>query len=394
MSITQVMNSSISIVTNCNHQTTNLLETMTELENPLDSLLIQFSLSRIRLEKPCDDNLFLALMLKIPRFKNVAPFFGFTQPEIEAIHQEYNNERSQRLHMLWQWKRKNGSNATYLALVTVFLKMEDASLAEFVVQHTKKIYLTESNNSQLNPEKAAMYPNWDTMTDGEREQVKYNLISQNHQVRQNYSSLIVSVLNSFEKRKVTVEEMKTKLLAYGVPEAASDKSPATLFPHFENDAALEDVFLTLCTRYSSWFNIQLLKVIVGGELGCEEDQQMLAEYEKDLYPYLERSIFEIPSKSFATQHESAGLVYLYFGLSEDHIPTGEDVFLFQCTISLYLEITEGLLQFIGFKDGNNVLIFGIPEAILQIQNSIEKHITFDPVMKAYKFNDDDLERIV
>ena len=391
MSITQVMNSSISIVTNCNHQTTNLLETMTELENPLDSLLIQFSLSRIRLEKPCDDNLFLALMLKIPRFKNVAPFFGFTQPEIEAIHQEYNNERSQRLHMLWQWKRKNGRNATYQALVTVFLKMEDASLAEFVVQHTKN---TESNDSQLNPEKTAMYPNWNAMTDGEREQVKYNLISPNLQVTQNYSSLVVSVLDSFEKRKVTVEEMKTKLLAYGVPEAVSDKSPATLFPHIENDATPEDVFLTLCTRYSSWFNIQLLKVIVDGELGCEDDRQMLAEYEKELYPYLERSIFEIPSKSFATQHESAGLVYLYFGLPEDHIPTGEDVFLFQCTISLYLEITEGLLQFIGFKDGNNVLIFGIPEAILQIQNSIEKHITFDPVMKAYKFNDDDLERIV
>ena len=119
--------------------------------------------------------------------------------------------------------------------------MENTSLTEFVVQHTKSIYLTESNDSQLNPEKTTMYPNWDTMTDGEKEQVTYNLICQNHEVRENYSSLVVSVLNSFEKYKVTVEEMKTELLAYGVPLAASDKSPGTLFPHFENDATLEDL---------------------------------------------------------------------------------------------------------------------------------------------------------
>ena len=108
---------------------------MSEVESPLDILLTRFSLSPSNLEKPCDNNkLFLALMLKITRFDDAAPFFGFMPPDIEAIQCDFKSEKSRRLHMLWQWKRKNGHDATYLALVKVFLDMGDKHLAEFVVE--------------------------------------------------------------------------------------------------------------------------------------------------------------------------------------------------------------------------------------------------------------------
>ena len=368
------------------------------MDNPLDDLLTRYSLSRSRLKKPCDDDLFIALMSEISRFDNAAPFFGLTQSDIEAIRHDYNDERSRRLNMLWQWKRKKGSDATYLALVTVFLQMENRLLAEFVMQHTKSTRLTVPNDSQLNPERTATRcRNWDKMRKAEQEKVKNDLFHENHEVRKKYSNLIICILNSFEKRKVEVDQLKIKLLAYGIPRSVSGETPATLLPHLENDHVdtLKKVFLTMCGRYSSWFNIQLLKVIVEGELGCEDDKRMLAEYEKnELLPYLQRSIFEIPSKSFAEGQEDDSARHLYVCLPGGHILTGHDVCHLRSTISRYLEISEGILQFIGFEDGSIMLIFRIPEALLELQDSIKRHVTFDSVKQVYIFNDNDLKEML
>ena len=184
------------------------------------------------------------------------------------------------------------------------------------------------------------------------------------------------------------------MLAYGIPKPVSHETPATLLPHFKNDNTLDKVFLTMC-RHSSWFNIQLLKVIVDGELGCEDVERMLAEYEeKDLLPYLQRSIFEIPSKSFAQGQEDDSVRQLYVRLPDGHIPTGHDVYHLRSTISKYLGISEGILQFIGFEDGSIKLIFRIPEALLELQTSIKSHITFDSVNNVYNFNDDELNKIL
>ena len=397
MSITQVMNSSISIVTNCKHQTTYPPETgkMFEVEYPLDSLLTRFSQSRISLEKPCDDNLFLALMFKIPRFDNAAPFFRLTQPEIEAIHRDYDSEKSRRLHMLWKWRRKNGSDATYLALVTVFLQMDDKYLAEFVMQHTKRTVIIEPIDSQLNPERSAKYRNWDRMSKAEREQVKNDLTSQNCEVRHKYAYLTLRILQSFEKRNVTVPKLKIFLQCFGIPRHTSGEPlvPNTLLPHFESDSSLEDMFLTLSRYYSSWFNIQLLKAIVNGELGCVDDQREVTKYEQELLSYLQRSIFEIPSKSFAQGQEDDSARHLYVRLPDGN-PTGHDVYHLQSTISKHLGISEGILQFIGFEEGSIMLIFRIPEALLELQTSVKRHITFDPVKNVYNFNNDDLKQIL
>ena len=356
---------------------------MSELESQLDSLLTQCSLSQNSLEKPCDDNLFLALMLTIPRFDNAAPFFGLTESEIEAIHCDYTSEKSRRLHMLWKWRRKNGSHATYLALITIFLQMEDKYLAEIVMQHTESTYLTESNDSKLNPEKTTMYPNWDKMSKAEQEQVKNKLIHENDEVREEYSNLILSISESLEKRKVAVEDLKLQLSAYGT------------LPRDSPDDNISQVLIRLYPHHTSWFNTKLIKVIVQGKLGCEDDQQMLAEYEeKTLLPYLQRSIFEIPSKSFAHGQENSGVKYLYVRLRDHDIPTGQEVYYLQRNISKYLGISEEILQFIGFEDGSIILIFQLPEALLERQTSMKSHITFDSVKNVYNFNDDELNQIL
>ena len=99
-------------------------------------LLIGYSQASLE-RRECDNNLFLTLSEEIPSFDLAAPYFGLTQSEINAISRDCNNEKSRRLQMLWNWKSKNGTSATYLAIIKIFLKMKNISLAEVVLKASR-----------------------------------------------------------------------------------------------------------------------------------------------------------------------------------------------------------------------------------------------------------------
>ena len=102
----------------------------------LDRLLSRFNLSQESLEKQCSDGLFLSLSEKIISFDCTAPYFDLTEVEIEEIRLDCQGERLRKMKMLWQWKRKKGSDATNLAIVRIFLRIEDKSLAELVLKES------------------------------------------------------------------------------------------------------------------------------------------------------------------------------------------------------------------------------------------------------------------
>ena len=117
----------------------------------LQSLLTRYKLCEPSLDVQCMDYLFLSLGKEIPSFEVAAPYFGFTPPEIEELRCDYDKERSRKLHMLWSWKRKNGSSATYLAIVKIFLQMEDKQLAEHVLRRFSEEQVISSSDCHPNP---------------------------------------------------------------------------------------------------------------------------------------------------------------------------------------------------------------------------------------------------
>ena len=343
-------------------QARNLPESVKMSE--LDSLLTRFGQSRDSLKKACDMDLFRDLMQKIPSFDLAAPYFDLTKPELEEFHNDYKKEKCRRLQMLWRWEEKKGSDATYLALVKVFLKMDNKLLAEFVVQHAICFFEQELLDSHLTPK------------------LKNDLLLENQKIRRNFHSLFLCILDSFEKRNITVKQLMIFLQSY-----VRNESPTTLFLHFQSDIGLKDLFLILLNHYLSWFNTELLKAIVE-EFGCDNDKTLLTAYEQnELIPYLQRSIFQIP-ESFTTQHETASMVHLHFYLPHDQIPTGQDVYYFQRNVSRYFGISRGIIQFVGFKHGSIILIFQLPETLLEQNHSIKNHFTYDPVKKTYNYNED------
>ena len=119
-------------------------------DHELYNLMTRFQLSPASLQKPCSDNLFLTLTSHIPNFEDAAPYFGLTYLEIDMLLREYSKERPRRLHMLWRWKAKNGSDATYLAIVKIFLRMNNRMLAEDVLT-TLSAEQVPSIHFHLNP---------------------------------------------------------------------------------------------------------------------------------------------------------------------------------------------------------------------------------------------------
>ena len=171
----------------------------------LHGLLTRFKLSPARLEKQCSDNLFLILKKKIPNFEDAAPHFDFTQPEIASLRGDFDTEKRRKLEMLWSWRRRKGSDATYLAIVRICLRMNDKQLAEVVLGFED--LKVPSIDSRLNPT-VTKYPNWDNMSELEQEKIKNTLYLENQKIRKKYASLTDDFLNSLEKRNVEVGNLK------------------------------------------------------------------------------------------------------------------------------------------------------------------------------------------
>ena len=356
---------------------------LTHGPSDLSSLLLKYSLSNSDIDRKCDDMLFQTLLPQMSNIHDTAPCFGFTQQEIEEIQIDKPSERSRKLSLLWKWRSRNGSDATYLAIVDVFLRMKDQNLAEIVLQHVKGMFQHQSQpiGSYVYPERVNSYDNWERKSAAEKEQIKNRLYSQNQDIRGKYSFLIQNIIDSFEKRNIKVQRLKIFLDTYG----------SMPLSQFESASDLVDVFSVLCRYYSSWFNIRLLKAIVNEKrFGSDEDRKETEIYEDELLVYLQRSLFEIPSKSFAPGHQNAGLIPLFLLLPNDIVPTGEDVKNITRNLSQLLDISGGILQFLGFEDCSILLIFGVPEQLFHInalQSLIEKYFTYDVTRKGYTIND-------
>ena len=341
----------------------------------LDSLLTRFKQSKENLDKPCCDNLFETLKTKIPSFEDAAPHFGFKEPEIVELRTDCCSERQRRLQMLWKWMTKNGSDATYLAIVKVFLKMQNKQLAETVLEFCCEKELP-SIDSHVNPSKVKKYRNWESMSKFEREKITNNLHVENRKIRMKYSYLVDNFLISLEKRNVQVSRLKLFLASYGVPRA-------TLL----NASTLADVLLIIQMSYSSWFNIQLFERIVE-KFGSDDDKGNMRVYqESHLVPYLQRSIFEMPSKSFGAGNEAADCIALGLRLPDDFIPTGEDVAIIKHNLSQLLGIANEILLFIRYDEGSTILVFGLLDIAVS-QRVIEKYFTPGITKRIYTFSGD------
>ena len=84
----------------------------------------------------CDNNLFLKLSSQIPRSGlALALSLGLTDADEAQIKQGKDNESERIIATLLKWRGKNGDDATYLALVMIFMQCQNRELAEFILDY-------------------------------------------------------------------------------------------------------------------------------------------------------------------------------------------------------------------------------------------------------------------
>ena len=112
-------------------------------------LIQKKSLTKEQLLRECNDNLFLELSNQIPHCGlTLTLCLGLTRCDAEKIKRDNENENERIIATLLKWRERNGSDATYLTLVKIFMKCKNRELAEFILDYViKNVHLTKKQTS-------------------------------------------------------------------------------------------------------------------------------------------------------------------------------------------------------------------------------------------------------
>ena len=344
----------------------------------------QYGLQYEDLDKECnDDGLIIKASQSIDNFKKAGHFLSLSSQSLDEISRINDDEVKRKTAVLWNWKRKNGSAATTIDLVQAFLKMEKRDAAESILKYLSE-KTTESVDSQphsLAPDKAKdRYPNWERLTPSDKEGVTNKLMIEYRNVREAYAVFVGRIMQSFIERKVNPIVVQTIADSFGTLESSTNIS-TVVFGFDENDSIA--IVLSKLIKHCSWFNYESLKVIVKS-VGNETENQYLETYEdKNLIPYLNRSIFEIPCASY----HDLSRTNLLFKVSEDLTITGNKVKAVQLNLAQLLGCTDAILHFQNYNEGCIELVFSLPTTIFRKSSHLSQiftHIEWEESQKCYR----------
>ena len=324
----------------------------------LQQILKCFEVSHKDLSRVCEDPVFLSIIKLMKCHDEVGPYLGISKQEIEEIGRDNVTERKKKMAILWEWKRKKGSSASYLALIQAFLSMNDRSTGEAIANHAAKLkrnqQLTFIQQKELSPS-YPRYPNWESLDTTEKEEIKQKLVVENHKVRRAYSNTFLDIAIDFETRNVNPRHIKMSLNTY--IRGASLQASAEIQTALSQVPNEVDALFLFISEHTSWLNYHLLEVVVQ-KLGSEESQRMLCNYEEEhLVPYLDQSVFEISCDS-AGSNSGYRPVKFFFKIVDDILVTGKEAIVIRDKLSNLLKVP--LLELDSFRVGCMELIFTVP----------------------------------
>ena len=333
------------------------------------TLLGPYGLQYEDLDKECVDSLLIEVSRQLIDHIKLGHCLNLSSKTLESITQDKQDDVERKIAMLWEWKAINGSAATSLELVKIFLKMEESFVAESILRYLSKKGVPKSITRTLHiaPEKAKdRYPNWDDLENSEKEAVKNHLMDENRDVRKAYAKFVVQVVQSFIKRQVDPKVVKPLVFSYDTSDVNQHQ------PDFGKDDSIADVLVEL-SKHCTWFNYESFKFVVG-IFGNEDEKTYLKTYEEDnLIPYLKRSIFEIPCGS-QSQSQRTNLL---FKVSKDLCITGNEVKAVQRNLARLLGLKDGfILHFEDYNIGSIELTFSLPTVVLNESSPKSQLFTF------------------
>ena len=168
-------------------------------------------------------------------------------------------------------------------------------------------------------------------------------------------------------------------------------SKSILRTQVEEAATLDKLFCITVAHLCSWFNNRHLECFIE-HLGDDYEKSLWKEYQETcLKPYLKKSIFEIPSKSFAPEQRMPQdtLILPVLTLIDDIDLEGSEIDIITQKLSEFLDLPS--LMLVKYDDGCVCLIFAIPKDIFDDyseESALHQHITFDEDTGSYHITAD------
>ena len=111
--------------------------------------MTKFNVQYSDLQRECNDGLFNDIIEDIESYVDMAKSLRISEAKFKAIHDSKEDENGKSLAVLKAWKRKHGSDGTYLILVEAFLMMDDRTVAERIITYVKSLPPEKGNNMLL-----------------------------------------------------------------------------------------------------------------------------------------------------------------------------------------------------------------------------------------------------
>ena len=303
-----------------------------------------------KLKEKCDLKILLCISGRIsPR--NYVTYF-VPECDFDEIHHRCacNDipHLSINLDMLLKWRERKGSEATYLALYEIFQKTNDEKVIDLITEYAAKgcdCFFSEPEDLHFPKVNRRM-------------NISY-LEQKFEEIIKKFASLSVRIIVSLRKN-----ETKPKDLATYLSRSLQYEFTST------NDIDINDII----TDISSWFNIKVLKDVVH-EFGNKKDEEALLCYEKELYAYLQQSVFHIPAESFQSNSDKSDITLCYLKIPEEfehkHL-SGKDLLKMEKHLANVLGIDCKVFNFCMYRLGCIELVFSIPTPLYQSSVTLEQ----------------------
>ena len=324
----------------------------------MTDLLEKYSVPEKCLNMKFTDDLLILLTLHIQNMEKIAPHFGMSEDDIQQIKEETSEDDGRVVPMMSKWRERKGEGATCRLLVTVLCGSDHWDIIESIISNIRNKYIPSSVAVTV-PFDPITYPSWNRLSVKDKEVVRNRLRKENIQVREHFAQVFKSIQNSFDG----VDHVKV-LNCLAV-------KPDTEHIDWVNKAKeisnIFGVFNVMLQEGCSWLNYHFLDVLVQG-FGSKEYKVKMADYiQKVLWPYLQRSLYEIPPESVGRQSISDNVHNFELPVKERTYITGQQLKQIQLLVATKLQVSVECVH-IELTTGSIIVHFLVDKQAVDIKN--------------------------
>jgi hypothetical protein len=301
------------------------------------------------------DDLLVLLALEGQKVEDVAGYFDM-EDYINQID-ESQSANGKIMSILSKWKETKGDNVSYLAVIETLLQHRCLNIAKLIARSIKKKYCNTYGCSVLfKPEKS--FSNWNDFDDDHKVRIRNSLREENDKIMDLFGETFLDILHSIKEQETDIRLLQLCL------EVKLKNISSSSLNGLKQTKDVIDIFKFIRSIGCNWFNYHLLDVLTY-HYGGDEDKQMMSDYVKRLWAYLQRSLYRIPPESFGPS-QITDAYHFILPIADGNDMSGQQLKHIQLMLAEKLEIPPHMQ--IEIRPGSIMIHFIVSEELFNNSN--------------------------